>query len=352
MSSSIPTSWEDAAGNDADVAPAPAPSAAAAAAPAAANAAPAAAAAAAAANNDHLEANEREMGLRKTEIRERAQQSLAKRQTNLKKAIESYNDARALYDENVRSLTVMEQELAAIGAVPKQIPKKLDLSKKIQKLKTQRNMHEKTMKSKYEAVKRTRRRVKRGQKTINNTRSNTLASLIGLSPPINNVKTENFNTNSIIYKAEIACGPDDSDYRSRQCTSENYHNWITLYNKNKECLARRMRDQIARGRPADPGHMKAMKYAFSAAKGCYQLIKRYQGKNNVSLKRHLPQRSSAKTSRNFKNAVETKRQRYPSVFLSEFTSAHVPGFSHPAQYEEIGKKIETELRRENDEEND
>jgi hypothetical protein len=215
-------------------------------------------------------------------------------------------------------------------------------------------------------------------------RSALLDTLIGLRP-IDNIRGQLNNNPSAIFdyhRADI-CGPDMRDiaqggagmkswFNNHKCTSANPREWYDRYISSIKCLTGRIfaqeqetpevpaRPAVMEGRrvvikaqprippkpaqPPNPGHQAAMNYAWAAAKGCYQLIKRYQGKNSVNIKRRLPKNASKRNRRVFTNAVMNRTtRRNPRVFNKNFKSPGKIGYIWAEPYRVIADKIQLEL---------
>jgi archaellum component FlaC len=314
---------------------------------------------------------------------------------SLAEAIVEVSESNEKYTASERSIKRVENLLKNItnnyNTVKLEPTKHLEIKKLKENIKKYTQELEDKRKTFIQAKNRKKRaddRSERVHKAINpDARSALLNTLIGLHP-IDNIR-EQLNSNpsdTYDYHKPGICGPDMRDiaqggvgmqswFNNHKCTSANPREWYDRYISSIKCLTGRIFAQeqgtpevaakpaIREGRkvvvnarpripakpaePPDSGHQAAMNYAWAAAKSCYQLIKRYQGKNPVNIKRRLPKNASKRNRKVFTNAVMNRtRRRNPMVFTKNFEAPAKIGYTWAEPYKAIADRIQTELRLE------
>ena len=332
-------SWE----NSANVAEAEVAAAAAAAAPAPAAAAPVAAAAANA-NND-------EESLKRGGIAA-ALLSLDKHIRSLSQSKEVRERARNTLDRIQGLISQLEGTLLPLKQNKKRQKELKSLKRQLSQARKNKSVKRRDFISKKEREERALERLRRSQIAIDPAKiGNTLTKLISL-PELQNIRnTLHTHITSDYHRADI-CGPKVEGaaltgwFNSHKCTAENPDDWYDRYIRSIRCLTERIFEQEDTfKRPADSGHQAAMNFAWAAAKGCYQLIRRYQGQDPVNIKRKLPKNTGKIVRRNFSNAIANRTtRRNPRVFNKEFEKPHGVVYNWKEPYRRIAEKITSEIR--------
>jgi hypothetical protein len=338
-------SWENSASAaEAKVAAAAAASAAAA---AAAPAAAAAAVAAAPAN-----ANNHEESLKRGGIAA-ALLSLDKHVRSLSQSKDSRERARNTLDRIQGLISQLEGTLLPLKQNKKRHKELKSLKRQLSQARKNKSAKRIEFISKKEREERALERLRRSQIAIDPTKiSATLTKLISL-PELQNIRnTLDTHITSEYHRADI-CGPKVEGaaltgwFNTHKCTAENPDVWYDRYIRSIRCLTERIFEQEDTFKsPADSGHQAAMNFAWAAAKGCYQLIRRYQGQDPVNIKRKLPKNTGKIVRKNFSNAIANRTtRRNPRVFNKEFEKPDGVVYNWKEPYRRIGEKITSELRQ-------
>ena len=336
-------SWENSA--NAAAAAAEAKAAAAAAAAAAASAAAPVAAAPVAANPNNDEESLKRGGIAAALL------SLDKHVRSLSQSREFRERARNTLDRIQGLISQLEGTLLPLKQNKKRQKELKSLKRQLSQARKNKSAKRTDFISKKEREERALERLRRSQIAIDPAKIGaTLTKLISL-PELQNIRnTLDTHITSDYHRADI-CGPRVEGaaltgwFNSHKCTAENSDEWYDRYIRSIRCLTERIFEQEDTfKRPADAGHQAAMNFAWAAAKGCYQLIRRYQGQDPVNIKRKLPKNTGKIVRKNFSNAIANRTtRRNPRVFNKEFEKPHGVVYDWKEPYRRIAEKITSEI---------